>query len=112
MCAAQLRKSSKVAGQRESERQRRETTGYEPFEQERGGVAGSNHAGSTPRILTGPVLLMNVPRVGRELLRTMSPILYEKGIKLKLSGNQVCYTNCLISLFKIMLCGKRHYQKV
>ena len=37
---------------------------------------------------------------------------YERRMKLKLSGNEVYHTNSLIILVKIMLCRKRHCQKV
>jgi hypothetical protein len=39
-------------------------------------------------------------------------ILCEKAFKLKLSGNEVDYTNSLILLVKNMLCSKLHCQKV
>ena len=39
-------------------------------------------------------------------------ILYKKGIKFKLAGNQVYYTNPLILLVKNLLCRKIHCQKV
>jgi len=39
-------------------------------------------------------------------------ILCEKGFKLKLSGNEVFYTNSLILLVDNMLCGKVHFEKV
>jgi hypothetical protein len=38
-------------------------------------------------------------------------ILDEKGIKLTLSGNEVCYANSLMLPVKIMLCSKLHRQK-
>ena len=38
-------------------------------------------------------------------------ILYEKSFNLKTSGNEVYYTNSLILLIKMMLCGKIHGQK-
>ena len=38
-------------------------------------------------------------------------ILYEKGIELKLPGNEIYYTNALILLVKNMLCCKHHCQK-
>ena len=38
-------------------------------------------------------------------------ILYEKGIKLNLSGNEVDFTNSEILLVKSMLCSKLHCQK-
>ena len=41
-----------------------------------------------------------------------SAILYEKGIELELSGDEVYYTNIFVLLVKNMLCGKFHYQKV
>ena len=37
-------------------------------------------------------------------------ILYERSILLKISGNEVYYTNYLIFLVKNMLCSKLHYQ--
>ena len=37
---------------------------------------------------------------------------YEKSFNLKLSGNEVYYTNNFISLVKNMLCSKLHCQKV
>ena len=37
--------------------------------------------------------------------------IYKKIIKLKLSGNEVYYANCLILLAKNMLCSKLHCQK-
>ena len=40
------------------------------------------------------------------------PIIYEKVIKLKLSGNEVYYTKSLILLVTNMLCSKLHCQKV
>jgi len=36
--------------------------------------------------------------------------LHEKGIELKLFGNEVYYINSLTSLVKNMLCSKLHYQ--
>jgi hypothetical protein len=38
--------------------------------------------------------------------------LIEKCFNLKLSGNEVYYTNSLILVVKIMLCSKLHCQKV
>jgi len=46
------------------------------------------------------------------LLKGVLPILYEKGIESKLSGNEVDYTNDLLLLIKIMLCSKFYFQKV
>ena len=45
-----------------------------------------------------------------ERLRPRHLRLYEKGIKLKRSGNDVYYTNSLILLVKNMLCSKLHRQ--
>jgi len=38
-------------------------------------------------------------------------ILHEEGIRLKLVGNEVCYTNALMLLGRNMLCCKFHCQK-
>ena len=45
------------------------------------------------------------------LLVCRCAILQEKSFNLKLSGNEVYCTNALLSLIKIMLCRKDHYQK-
>ena len=39
-------------------------------------------------------------------------VLFEKGVNLKLSGNEVYYTNTLLLVVKNMLRSKLHYQKV
>jgi hypothetical protein len=54
------------------------------------------------------------PRTGspsREYSGNLPPILYEKGIKLKVFGNQDDDTNSLILLVKKMLCRKLFARK-
>ena len=41
-------------------------------------------------------------------LRQRHAILYEKGLKLDISGNEICYTNSSQKLAKNMLCCKLH----
>jgi len=45
-------------------------------------------------------------------LESILTILYEEGIKLRISGNDLYYTNSLILLVKNMLCDKLHRKEV
>jgi hypothetical protein len=49
--------------------------------------------------------------VARQQEEDMRKVLFEKGIKFKLSGNEVYFTKSLVLLVKSILCSKLHCQK-